>query len=200
MPRRTVAFASGSSFHLYNRGVNKQPIFLESRNYPFFVQLLDKYLNHDGAIIAAYCLMPNHYHLLVRVDYGSLSTRMQRLGMAYTNAVNKANHRTGPLFQGRFKAKAIDQDEYLLQLSRYLHLNPVEAGLVDEPAGWPYSSYAAYLGLQSDILVHPELVLSQFSTSGESGPNRKAAAAAYKKFIEGIADETTPPIGHLTFD
>lgn len=199
MPRRMVSFTPGSFYHIYNRGVNRLPIFLEPRNYPHFLHLLDRHLTHDGAVIAAYCLMPNHYHLLVCNDSGSLSTCMQRLGMAYTNSVNRAYGRVGPLFQGRFKAVAVEEDAHLLQLSRYIHLNPIAAGLVGKPAEWPYSSYAHYLGLKRNSVVQPELVL-RFGEFGGSGVDEARTAEAYKQFVEDIPSGTTPPIDPVPFE
>ncbi|HLC05830.1 MAG TPA: transposase [Anaerolineales bacterium] len=200
MPRRTISFTTGGFYHIYNRGVNKLPIFLEPRNYPYFLDLMNRYLSRDGALIAAYCLMPNHYHLLVRIGSGSLSARMHQLGMAYTNAVNKAYGRVGPLFQGRFKAVAVEHDAQLLHLSRYIHLNPVAAGLADEPADWAYSSYANYLGLRNDKRVHPELVLIHFARNRNPDADEEGAAAAYKQFVEGLDMDSTSLIGHITFD
>jgi hypothetical protein len=89
---------------------------------------------------------------------------------------------------------------YLLHLSRYIHLNPVVAGLVDKPAEWPYSSYAAYLGLRRDSVVHPELVLSQFARTEEAGPSGQAAATAYKEFVEETGSQDNAFIGQFTVD
>ncbi|MDM8520298.1 transposase [Anaerolineales bacterium HSG6] len=121
-----------------------------------------------GTRIIAYVFMPNHYHLLVQPQHDSLSHSMQLFGISYTKSINKRHHRVGPLFQGKFQAKHIDTDAYLLHLSRYIHLNPVEAGLVSRPEDWQFSSYRDYIGLRAGKLPCMDVVLSQFSTSTTS--------------------------------
>jgi REP element-mobilizing transposase RayT len=102
-------------------------------NYLFFLHRLRRYLVPEHAQVLAYVLMSNHYHLLIQAVTDDLSHAMQLFGISYTKAINKRFGRTGTLFQGTFKAKLVDRDEYLLHLSRYLHLNPVQAGLVQSP-------------------------------------------------------------------
>jgi REP element-mobilizing transposase RayT len=99
--------------------------------------------------VITYVLMPNHYHLLIQARTDSLSHAMQLFGISYTKAINKRFQRTGVLLQGAFQAKLVDRDNYLLHLSRYIHLNPVRAGLVQHPEDWNYSSYRDYVGLRN---------------------------------------------------
>ena len=132
-------FAVGEYYHLFNRGVNRQPIFLQQENWGFFIRRLGDYFLPDQVLIIAYCLMPNHYHLLVQMldeDFGR--NVMQPFGTSYTKAINKQNDRVGSLFQGRYKPKHVTDNRYLLHLTRYIHRNPLEAGLVANPADWHF--------------------------------------------------------------
>ncbi len=187
---RKIKFKAENYYHLYNRGVNRQPIFFQAENWGFFIKRLRKYCQPDFIDIIAYCLMPNHYHLLVYLKTDELSEKiMQPFGVSYTKAINWQQKRVGPLFQGPFKAKHVDRESYLLHLSRYIHLNPVEAGLVKSPAEWPYSSYRDYIGLRSGTLPKPEIVLAQF-----------ASPADYQKFVESDDEDGMKSIAHLVIE
>ena len=128
MPRRITPLIPDEYYHLYNRGHNRDRIFFERENYDYFLRRLCKYVVPEHAIVVAYVLMPNHYHFILRVVTQHLSQAMQRFGISYTKSINKRMNRTGNLFQGAFQAKLIDSVEYLLHLSRYVHLNPVCVG------------------------------------------------------------------------
>jgi hypothetical protein len=106
--------------------------------------------------------MPNHYHFILRVVTPHLSHAMQRFGFSYTKSINKRKNRTGNLFQGAFQAKRIDSEEYLLHLSRYVHLNPVRAKLVHSAEAWEFSSYREYVGLRGGTLPQVESVFCEF--------------------------------------
>ncbi|MCD4737955.1 MAG: transposase [Anaerolineae bacterium] len=172
MAIRKTRFCAGETYHLYNRGNDRRRIFFERENYLFFLRRVRKYLLPQMEI-AAYCLMPNHYHLLVRVreiktsDFfkksdvcQEVSEAMRKLSISYTKAINKRYHHVGSLFQGPFQAKHVDTPQYLLDLSCYLHLNPVKAGLITEPAAWEFSSYQEYSGVRVGTLPKPEIVLT----------------------------------------
>jgi REP element-mobilizing transposase RayT len=187
--------------------VNRQSIFFDRQNYLFFLTRIREYLlgekksskvfktlelsnrepSHRPVIIIAYCLMPNHFHLLLRPCLDDLSHRMQLFGISYTKAINARYSRVGPLFQGKFQAVRVDTDEYLLHLSRYIHLNPVVAGLVKRPEEWEFSSYRDYLGLRRGTLPDPDSVLAHFPTP-----------AAYQQFVD--SNLTFDPIKHLLFN
>ncbi len=189
MPYRNIVFRAGEYYHLYNRGNNFQPIFFERENYLFFLRQLHEYLKADTVETVAYCLMPNHYHLLVHLCTDNLSSIMQPFSLSYTKAINKRYARVGSLFQGRFRAVHIDRNEYLLHLTRYIHLNPVTARLVPRPEDWEFSSYLEYIGLRNGRLPHPDIVVSQFPSQN-----------AYRVFVEGYVEDDKRIIEHLMFD
>lgn len=162
-------------FHIYNRGVNRERIFFEERNYEFFLQRIKKYLDHSKLTLLVYCLMPNHFHLLLRQDRpNALSEFMGNLSKSYAKAINKHLNRSGHLFEGKYKLKHIDDDTYLLHLSRYIHLNPVAARLVILPEQWKFSSYRDYCGLSRQSFVSTKEILSQMQ--GSDG---------YKDYVKG---------------
>ena len=205
MPRRIIAFQAGSYYHLYNRGVNKEAIFFEAENYTFFLRRLREYFTADVATVIAYCLMPNHYHLLVHLLTDDLASIMGAFSLSYAKAINKRYERVGPLFQGRFEGKLVHKDEYLLHLSRYIHLNPVVAGLAHTPEDWAFSSYRDYIGLRTGTLPQAEVVLVQFRSSrshipGVSETSGMCERAAYRKFVEAYCDRDTARVKDLLFD
>lgn len=187
---RKIKFLAGHYYHLYNRGVNSQPIFFQDENWGYFINRLRHYCKPELIDIVAYCLMPNHYHLMVHLKCDDLSAKvMHPFTVSYTKAVNRQQERTGPLFQGPFKAKLVDKDGYLLHLSRYIHLNPVLGGLVDHPAEWVFSSYRDYVGLRNGTLPKPDVVLYQF-------PSRKA----YAEFFDSYSKINQKLVEHLMLD
>jgi len=196
MPRRETKFYAGEYYHIYNRGNNRQNIFFERKNYLFFLRRVREYLLPSGIVVTAYCLMPTHYHLMVGIKQTSevwetseVSTGMMRLSVSYTKAINKRYQRSGVLFQGPFQAVHVDRNEYLLHLSRYIHLNPVTAGLVERPEDWEFSSYRDYIGLRNGTLPEPEIVLSQFPTR-----------SAYQEFVASYSKGDKERIAHLLLD
>ena len=188
MPQRNVELCAGEYYHLYNRGNNRGRIFYERENYVFFLRRLRKYLIPVLDIVA-YCLMSTHYHLLVLLKEADLSHRMQLFSISYTKAMNKRYDRVGALFQGSFRAIHVNQNNYLVHLSRYIHLNPVVAGLVERPEDWEFSSYREYIGVRSGTLPAPEIVLSQF-------PSREV----YQEFVESYTAREREIIADLLFD
>ena len=200
MPRRLISLVPGETYHVYNRGVDRQPLFFERENYLFFLRRVRKYLLGQTSevletsevfpvTILAYCLMPNHYHLLLTPHDEALSRRMQRLGISYTKAVNKGHARVGPLFQGAFQAIRIKEEGHLVHLTRYLHLNPVLGGLVERPEDWEFSSYREYVGLRGGTLPTPESVLEQFGT-----------VEAYRAFVEEYVRGDEGKIGKVLLE
>ncbi|MBX3010517.1 MAG: transposase [Caldilineaceae bacterium] len=163
MPRRKLQFRQGHYYHIYNRGAARAPIFYEPADYTQMLWTLRRYLLRFHVTLVAYCLMPNHYHWLVRQD-GELPVRLlpQYVGKSYANHFNHKYNRRGALFEDRFDAILIDNDEYLRHLCRYIHVNPVKAGLTTTPEQWIYSNYQEWIGQRAGILVDHSLIVAQF--------------------------------------
>lgn len=185
MAYREIPFVSGDIYHIYNRGVEKRPTFVEDGDRFRFMDSLSYYRdgtnniryslktreNKSKAIqkppellikIICYCLMPNHYHLLIQqtVD-GGITKFMQRLSNSYTKYFNTKHSRVGPLFQGQFKAVRVQSDEQLLHVSRYIHLNPYTSKVVETTEGlehYQWSSLKEYLNLARKEICDKELI------------------------------------------
>jgi REP element-mobilizing transposase RayT len=137
---------AGHYYHVYNRGCSREPIFASDANYLFLLRRAKLFLADYPLTPIAYCLMPNHYHFLFRPDEEkALSRFIQRLFNSYTQAFNKQQGRSGTLFEGRAKSIPVDSEDYALHLCRYIHLNPVKAGLVSHTVQWPYSNYLEWV-------------------------------------------------------
>ncbi len=165
MARRKITFAQGEYYHVCNRGVNRQAIFRCDDNYEFLLRRVKRYMLQWQIVVIAYCLMPNHYHfVLLQAGAHSISCFMQSLFNSYAKAFNKMYNRKGTLFEGPFRATHVTSDGYLLHLCRYVHLNPLEAGLVTDLCDWPYSNYLEWIGQRNGTLVDREFVQSHFPT------------------------------------
>jgi REP element-mobilizing transposase RayT len=146
MAKRITEFYQDGIYHLYNRGVDGRKIFIDDQNYLYFSQRLLRYSSELSITILAYCLMPTHFHLLVQQN-GDIAAGIlcQKICNSYTKAFNNWVHRTGTLFESKYKAIDVDREEYLLQVTCYIHANPVKAGLVDLPAKWLFSDYCDWM-------------------------------------------------------
>jgi putative transposase len=159
---------AGHYYHVYNRGCNRQPIFANAGNYLFLLRRAKSYLTDAPLSVIAYCLMPNHYHFLLRPEQDdALSPFIQRLFNSYTQAFNKQQGRSGTLFEGRAQSIPVDTEQYVIHLCRYIHLNPVKAGLVSHPADWPYSNYQEWVGRRDGALVDRQFVQQYFPTAAD---------------------------------
>jgi len=196
MPRPWRIRYSGAKYHVTSRGNGRARIFLCKDDYLRFVDQLAAALEADEVVLHAYCLMPNHYHLQVQTPLGNLPRFMQRLNTAYSMYFRYKKSRPGHCFQGRYKAKLVEGDEYLLRLGSYIHLNPVrtrQASQLDEKLrlealrSYRWSSYRSYAGLAEpeDMVDYRWLGLMQRRT--ERG-NRNAYARYVESFI-GQIDE-----------
>ncbi|MBI2588900.1 transposase [Candidatus Saccharibacteria bacterium] len=177
MPSRNVVreFAPDSYYHVYNRGIEKRVIFTDEQDYIIFLGLLKKYLSGESTNkqnrhifknfqselkLLAYCLMPNHLHLLFyQSSESAIIELMRRVNTGYVMYFNNRYQRVGGLFQGVYRASRIDADAYLHHISRYIHLNP------NDYKHWPYSSYPVYMGIKKTTWVNPEPILSLFSNN-----------------------------------
>lgn len=169
-------------YHVTARGDRREDIFEDDQDRRTFLATLEKVITQFNWTCYAWCLMDNHYHLLIQTPDGNLSKGMRQLNGVYTQASNRRHQRVGHLFQGRFKAILVDSDAYLLELARYVVLNPVRAGMVKKPADWKWSSYQAGVGLEPapDWLAEDGL-LAMFAK------RRSLAQQRYAQFVvEGI--------------
>lgn len=189
MPGRNLEkiYVEDSFYHVYNRVINKEPIFREPDDYAVFLNLFKRYLGkspvrnklggeypwlHNDIELVAFCLLPNHFHGLVyQHKPDSMTQLFKALATAYGMYFNKKYRRIGPLFQNRFKASLIDQDEYLQHISRYIHLNPKDY------RRWDFSSLPYYLKERRAVWVQPRRILELFDDITD-----------YKKFVEDYED------------
>ena len=181
----------GALYHITSRGNEKKEIFLSAEDRTKFLDILRDYHERYGILAHAYVLLDNHYHLILETPRGNLLKVMHGLNGSYTGYFNRKYRRVGHLLQGRYRAILVDKDEYLLPLSRYVHLNPVRAGIVESPEKYPWSSYGGYIGkAKKQDWVEYTWVLSQF----DRGLGR--AQKKYKGYVaEGLLRVAESPLG-----
>lgn len=214
MPYRITPFVNGEFYHLYNRGLEKKDIFTQSHDYSHFIKTFFYYQIQNPkpkfsifrrsslylvdpskkiVDIICYCLMPNHFHLLVKqLKDGGVSEFMRRFTLSYIKYRNLKYKHQGPLFNGAFKAVRMETDEQLIHVSRYIHLNPLVSLLVKNLNLYPWSSYKTYIGLEEDNPnLAKEEILNFFKSSQE-----------YEKFVLDQADygRTLEILKHSTID
>jgi REP element-mobilizing transposase RayT len=165
MARRKVIFSPNSYYHIYNRGAHRIDIFRSDADYVFLLKKLKELTARYNISVVAYCLMSNHYHLLLRQNGEfEISSLMQALFNSYSKAFNIKYRHSGTLFEGPYRATAVDSGPYLLHLCRYIHRNPLEASMVVKPEQWHYSNYPEFIGLRGGTLVDSEFVQVNFGT------------------------------------
>ena len=177
MARKPRIHIPGGVYHVMLRGNGGQEIFLEPADNAHFLNLLAEGETRFGFRCHGYCLMPNHAHLVLQAGAVPLSRAMQNLAFRHTRHINARERRIGHLFQGRYKAILVDAESYLLELVRYVHLNPVRAGLAAAPEAWRWSGHRAYLGRAGAPWLTTDWVLGLLS------PREGAARAAYRAFV-----------------
>lgn len=213
MPYRKTPLVNDQIYHVFNRGVARLPICQDKRDYNRFLEAIYYYqfqgpkpqfsqikrfkdLNFEKnkkiVEILGYCLMPNHYHFLLRqLQDNGISEFISRFSNSYTKYFNTRHERVGPLLQGQFKAVRIASDEQLIHVSRYIHLNPVASFLVRDLKEFPWSSYLGYIGLEKNKNCSPEFISSMFK-----GPKD------YEEFVLNQVDyaQRLEEIKHLLID
>ena len=177
---------AGAVYHITSRGNEKKAVFKDDHDRICFLNSLQHVNKRYNWICHAYCLMDNHYHLLIETPDGNLSFGMRQLNGVYTQLFNKRHQRAGHLFQGRYKAILIQKDSHLLEVCRYVVLNPVRARMVEKPEEWKWSSYRATAGGETPATcLTIDWVLGQFSRK------RSKAEQEYRQFVKwGIGKET----------
>ena len=171
----------GAFYHVTSRGNERKAIFKSNRDRTKFLSYLESASERYDAIIHAYCLMDNHYHLLLETPRSNLSQVLHHINGAYTTYFNVKRNRSGHLFQGRYKAILVEKDAYCHELSRYIHLNPVRAGVADRPSEYIWSSYCYIIGLkESPVWLKDDSILGYFDK------DRKIAQRLYRNFVEKV--------------
>lgn len=187
MARKPRLEYEGALYHVISRGNARQPIFLADADYRRYLTYLGESQQRHGFRLYAYVLMTNHVHLLLETAHEPLSRIMQRLNSRYSLVFNRGHRRVGHVLQGRYQALLCEHDRYLLALTRYLHLNPVRARMVRDPAAYPWSSYHTYLGRRGPVQVETDRVLAQF------GATSAAQRTGYRKFVLEAVDHGHQP-------
>lgn len=176
MARKLRIWYKGAIYHIMCRGNHRNDIFRDGEDYQVYLTILEKAKEDLGFEVYSYCLMTNHVHLLIGTNESSIGNIMKKINMLYSIYFNKKYNLIGHLFQGRYRAELIEEDNYILEASRYIHLNPVRANMVDMPEDYEWSSYAMYIGLTKEKLINSEKVLSYFKKENERH--------LYKLFVE----------------
>jgi len=185
----------GAFYHVTSRGNERKAVFKSKRDRHKFLEYLESATNRYGAIIHAYCLMNNHYHLLIETPLGNLSQIMQHINGAYTTYFNVKRGRSGHLFQGRYKSILVEEDEYAKELSRYIHLNPVRAKAVKTLEEYQWSSYQFY----AENKDTPEWLFREFIL-GYFGKRISTCQRKYKDFVHSMIDQNyKSPLSGVTF-
>ena len=221
-------YKQGGVYHIYNRGINKQNIFLDSRDYSTFLFYLKLYLDNPENLkdfdpqkrkylnrknfyktisLLCFCLMPNHYHLVLRqVGERDISEFMGSVMLNYSMYFNSRHKRVGPLFQGKYRAVLVKNDNYLLHLSRYIHLNPFiknaeenakVRNLSKELLDYDYSSYLVYLGKKNIKWVNPEFILNYFEENKDQDMIKESS---YQEFIKDYKYGSKEILGDLAIE
>ena len=186
---------AGALYHITSRGNGRNLIYLQDDDFELFLQILANVCERYNWVVHAYCLMSNHYHLLVETPDANLSQGMRQLNGVFTQSMNRKHHRVGHLFQGRYKAILVDKDAYLLELCRYIVLNPVRANMVSTPDEWPWSSWHCMLGnVESPVWLSTDTLLVPFAK------NRQDAIQCYIDFVKsGVGKTVWDALQHQIF-
>ena len=194
MPRQPRYFIPNIPQHVIQRGVDRQAVFFEARDYQLYLDTLRCAAHRYDCSVHAYVLMTNHTHLLITPGTGrSLPLLMQAMGRGYVQKLNRHYNRTGTLWQGRYKASLIQDDLYLLTCYRYIELNPVRAGMVRRPGDYPYSSYRHNANGQPDRLITPHPLYQSLATT-----QRQRLSAYRALFADEIAPELLALVRNTT--
>ncbi len=223
MPARNAVkiYTENGFYHIYNRGVEKRDIFLDNQDYKVFLYFLKRYLTNplapsklfkpnwkfnlfDKLNLVAYCLMPNHFHLLLKqFTKEAITEFMRALSNSYVRYFNQKYKRVGPLFQGKYKGVLVESEPQLLHLTRYIHLNPLELqpqtklNLGKILKNYPYSSYKEYLGQRKTEWIHPEEILDFFKTAQK---NEVYNLFSYRGFVENHNEDSKEILDTLSID
>ena len=180
----------GAVYHVTSRGDRREAIFTDDKDRHGLLEVVAQALSRFDAEALAYCLMGNHYHFVLHTRQANLSLLMRHINGVYTQSFNRRHDKVGPLFQGRFKAILVDRDAYLLEVCRYVDLNPVRARMVRKPGAWAWSSYRAHVGqaMAPDWLDTEGLHGYLLGRPARSSADRRRAADRYARLVASVSD------------
>lgn len=179
IPRKKRLWYPGAIYHVIARGNRKDNIFIDKNDYRQYIRYIKEANEKYPFKLYSYCLMSNHVHLQIATIDDEIWKIMQSMNWNYSKHFNSKYEKVGHLFQDRYHSELIDSESYLLQTSRYIHLNPVKACIVDNPAKYPWSSYGVYMDMYKDNLIHKDDTLVYFQYNRE----------LYRQYVEGEDDE-----------
>lgn len=177
MARKERIWYPNAVYHIMIRGIRRSDIFKDEGDYGVYLEILEIVMKKYPFILYSYCLMTNHVHLQLETIDDEIWNIMRDINRNYTKYFNKKYNFTGSLYDGRYKSEIIENDQYNLQVSRYIHLNPVKANMVVEPLEYKWSSYNDYLDPDSDKIIDDEKILSYF---------KNKSRALYMKYVESL--------------
>jgi REP-associated tyrosine transposase len=183
MPRRLRIHLAGGLYHVSLRGNHQQNVFVADGDRHLLNRIVARTLDKFGTRLHAYCWMSNHLHLLLQAGVDPIASSMRQVASEFARAMQLKLTTTGHFFERRYHATLVDTDSYLLEALRYIHLNPVRAGMVAHPSAFPWSSHHVYVGTRHEPWVTTDFILQIFST------DRTRAIAAYREFVDSPADE-----------
>ena len=187
MPRRLRIHVPGGVYHVTLRGNHRQPIFFQRSDRTLIEIIVQRAIEKFEARLHAYCWMTNHVHLVIQAGVEPISGPMHNIAAEYARAMQLKLETTGHFFERRYHAVLVDTDNYMLQLLRYVHRNPVEAGLAASADEYPWSSHENYVGARTDSWVTTDFALAMFSS------DRQKAVAAYRAFVEEAQEKPWEP-------
>ncbi len=180
----------GAVYHILSRGNQGEEIFSDDSDREYFVEILQRAVEKYGIEVYAYCIMGNHYHLLISTPVGKLTMAMHFIGSSYGSYLRRYRGLTGHVFAGRYKSLCVEKESYLLELSRYIHLNPVRAGIVKSPEKYPWSSYRYYIGKKTG----PDWLSAEWLID-KCGKRLKTRQRKYREYVEaGIESRAEYPV------
>lgn len=179
MPKKKLIWYPGAMYHVTSRGNRRNDIFKEEQDYIVYLENLKEAIEYyeTNYKIISYCLMTNHVHLQIKTHDKHIWYLISRINKSYARNFNNKYNYVGHLFQSRYNAELIEEDRYVLEASKYIHLNPVRANMVNNPQDYKWSSYSMYIGKEKEKLISSEYILSYFKNKDR---------VLYKKYIESF--------------
>lgn len=185
MPRNPRQLSRTGVYHIMVRGINRQTIFFEEDDYQRYLETIDRFVTDEDAVVLGYCLMSNHVHLLIKENNTAISNIMKRIGASYAYWYNQKYERSGHVFQDRFMSESVEDDSYMLTVIRYIHQNPVKAGIVTKADAYIWSSCRLYYGEGQCLSRLPQtsLILGMFAET------KSQAIEKFRKFNDEINED-----------